>query len=67
MVLVAAVLVIIMVSLVGIFLQAELNEQAKLKVQNEGPTLVQATPTPQSPRRFWSRSDKTSTFDSLHR
>jgi hypothetical protein len=48
-----------MFSLVGIFLQAELNEQAKLKAQNEGPIMVHSTPTPQSPRGFWGRSDKT--------
>ena len=59
MYLVAAVLVIVMFSLVGIFLQAELNEQAKLKAQNEGPVMVHSTPTPQSPRGFWGRSDKT--------
>jgi|TARA_B100001939_G_scaffold267270_1_gene234699 hypothetical protein len=59
MYLVAAVLLIVMFSLVGIFLQAELNEQAKLKAQNEGPIMVHSTPKPQSPRGFWGRSDKT--------
>jgi len=61
MYLVAALLVIVMFSLVGIFLQAELSEQAKLKAQHDQPVMVQSTPPTQSsrsPRRFWGRSDQ---------
>ena len=53
--LVAALLVIVMFSLVGIFLQAELNEQAKLKAQNDQPIVVESSPPHQSNRHFWRR------------
>lgn len=58
MYLVAALLVIVMFSLVGIFLQAELNEQAKLQAQNDQPIMVESIPPPQTQRRFWGRSDQ---------
>jgi len=57
--LVAALLMIIMFSLVGIFLRAELSTQAKLKAQNELPISVESTPPPQSKRHFWGRFDQT--------
>jgi len=57
--LVAALLVIIMFSLVSIFLRAELSTQAKLKAQNELPISVESTPPPQSKRHFWGRFDQT--------
>jgi hypothetical protein len=56
--LVAALLVIVMFSLVGIFLQAELNEQAKLKAQNDQPIMVESSPPHQSQRHFWGRFDQ---------
>ena len=58
MYLVAALLVIVIVSLVGIFLQAELNEQAKLQARNDQPIMVEPTPLPQTERRFWGRSNQ---------
>ena len=58
MYLIAALLVIVMFSLVGIFLQAELNEQAKLQAQNDQPIMVEPTPPPQAQRHFWGRSNQ---------
>ena len=58
MYLIAALLVIVMVSLVGIFLQAELNEQAKLQAQNDQPIMVKPTHPPQTQHRFWGRSNQ---------
>tara|TARA_E500000075_G_C6897481_1_gene272693 strand:- start:210 stop:437 length:228 start_codon:yes stop_codon:yes gene_type:complete len=55
MYLVAAVLMIVMLLLVGLFLQAALGEHAEVTAQAEKPGLAQPTPPPTSKRSLWNR------------
>ena len=55
MYLVTAVLMIVMLLLVGLFLQAALSEHAEVTAQPEKPGLAQPTPPPTSKRSLWNR------------
>ena len=53
--LVAAVLMIVMLLLVGLFLQAALGEHAEVTAQAAKPGLAQPTPPPTSKRSLWNQ------------